>query len=225
MELLAKKREIQGKKVKTLRTQKQIPASLYGRQRSPSLSIVVDEKSLLAAIKECGYSKVLDLNVEGESKPVNVVFKEIQTDAVRGNVIHVSFHQIEMDKEITAEIPVNYNGISLAVKNNLGLLVTSLNSIYVTCLPKDLPSSIEVDISKLDNVGDIISLDKITLPARVGVGHGTPKDAVLVYISAPQKIEEEVKAVETAVAAEGAEATVEGEKAEGEAAKEGEESK
>ena len=223
MALKAQKREITGKKVKTLRTKAQIPASVYGAGRNPAINVVVDRKELLTAIKENGYSKVFELQIEGESKPVNVVFKELQTDAVRGEMVHASFHQIAMDKKITAEIPVNFNGLSMAVKNNLGLLVTALDKINVSCLPGDLPSSIEIDISKLDNVGDVISLDKITLPKGVEVGHGTPHDAVLIYISAPQKIEEEKAAtttvegapVEGAEGAEGAPAAgAEGEKKE-----------
>jgi large subunit ribosomal protein L25 len=203
MALKVQKREIAGKKVKTLREKDLVPASLYGAQRNPSLNLMLNKKDLLKSLKENGYSKVFEIEVEGESKPVNVVFKEIQKDPVSGFVIHVSFHQIEMDKKITAEIPVIFSGVSMAVKNNLGLLITSLNKISVSCLPKDLPGHIEVDIGSLNDVGDVISLDKIKLPEGVEVGHGTPHDAVLIYISAPQKIEEEVPAATTAV--EGAE--------------------
>ena len=213
MTLKAQKREIAGKKVKTLREKDLIPASIYGAQRNPSLNLMLTRKDLMSSIKTNGYSKVFEVEVEGESKPVNVVFKEIQTDPVSGFVVHVSLHQIEMDKKITAEIPVIFSGISMAVKNNLGLLITSLDKISVSCLPKDLPSHIEVDVGTLNDVGDVIPLDKIKLPAGVEVGHGTPHDAVLAYISAPQKIEEETPVATTAV--EGAEG------AEGEAAAEG----
>jgi len=216
MSLSAQKREITGKKVKRLRLDSQIPASLYGATRNPSISLTLAKKELLSAIKEFGYSKVLELKVEGEAKPVNVVFKEIQTDPVYGGLVHVSLHQIEMDKEITADIPLILSGISLAVKNNLGLLVTPLDKISVACLPSALPSSIEVSISNLNDVGDVLSVDKITLPAGVKIGHGTPHDAVIAYISAPQKIEEVVEVapvegapVEGEVPVEGAEPTTE----------------
>jgi len=215
MALKAQKREVTGKQVKTLRTKDLIPASIYGSDRKPSLNLMVNRKALTDAVKEYGYSKVFELDVEGESKPVNVVFKELQIDPVKGNLIHASLHQIRMDQKITAEIPVIFNGISLAVKNNLGLMVTALDEISVTCLPKDLPGSIEVDISSLDNVGDVISLDKIKLPSGVEVGHGTPHDAVLVYISAPQKIEEEVPAATTEEGVEGVEGEEGAEAAEG----------
>lgn len=205
MALKAQKREIAGKKVKTLRVKDLIPASLYGAQRSPSINLMISKKDLMKTIKDNGYSKVFELEVEGESKPVNVVFKEIQTNSVTGFVIHTSLHQVEMDKKITAEIPVIFEGVSMAVKNNLGLLITSLDKISVSCLPKDLPEHITVDVGTLNNVGDVISLDKIKLPAGVEVGHGTPHDAVLIYISAPQKIEEEVAVATTTEGVEGAE--------------------
>ena len=216
MTLKAQKRDIAGKKVKTLRVKDLIPASIYGAQRNPSLNLMLIKKDLMNCIKENGYSKFFEVQVEGESKPVNAVFKEIQKDPVSGFVVHVSLHQIEMNTKITAEIPVVFTGISLAVKNNLGLLITSLDQISVSCLPKDLPSQITVDIGSLNDVGDVISLDKIKLPEGVEVGHGTPHDAVLAYISAPQKIEEEAPVATTVEGVEGEEGVaVEGETAEG----------
>jgi large subunit ribosomal protein L25 len=217
MTLNALKRDVVGKQVKKLRGGDLTPASLYGSSRNPSISLSVKIKELREVYKACGHSKIFDVQVEGEAKPVKAVFKEIQVDPLKGLVIHASLHQIEMDKKITAEIPLIFSGVSLAVKNNLGLLVTSLSSINVSCLPADLPSQIEIDISSLNDVGDTILLDRIKLPNGVEVGHGTSKDAVIAYISAPQKIEVEATPTETTDAAAAAPGEEGEAKAEGEA--------
>jgi large subunit ribosomal protein L25 len=201
MTLKALKREILGKKVKQLRATDSIPASIFGAQRNPSLSVTLNRKEFREAFKECGYSKIITVEVEGEDKPIKAVFKELQTESVKNAILHVSLMQVQMDKKITAEIPLKFVGVSLAVKNNLGLLITSQNTIHVSCLPDDLPSEIEIDVAVLNNVGDTILLNQVVLPKGVEVGHGTAKDAALAYISAPQKIEEETAVAATTDAA------------------------
>jgi len=217
MTLKALKREILGKQVKHLRAKDVIPASIYGAQKNSSINLTLDKKEFREIFKQSGYSKLFDLEIEGESKPIKAIFKEIQTEAVRNDILHVSMFQIQMDKKITAEIPVKFFGLSMAVKNNLGLLVTPLSKVHLSCLPADLPGEIEIDISVLNNVGDTITLNKIKLPEGAEVGHGTPKDAVLAYISAPQKIEEEA-VVATTDAASAAPTAAEGDAAKTDAA-------
>lgn len=212
MILKAQTRDVVGKQVKTLRAQKMVPASVYG-PNLPTRNLTVNEKELRSLFRDSGYSKLFDLEIAAE-KPIKALLKEVQVDHMKGGLIHVSIYAVDMAKTITTSIPVRFEGVSLAVKNNLGLLVTAITNVMVSCLPDKLPKEIVVDINKLDNVGDAIFLKDLNLPAGVNlISHA--KEAVVASIASPQKsIEEETpvtEAVEGAEAAEGAAVEGEGE--------------
>lgn len=213
MKLKANKREITGKKVKNLRGEGLTPASVFGPTKK-SENIQVDKKDFIKLFKDVGYNKFFDLEIEGE-RPVKVLVKEIQKHPVTDSLISVGFYQIDENRKITVEVPVNFTGESPAVKLNLGFLITNMDSIAVHCFPKDLPSGFEVDISTLENPGDAITVGDIKLPEDVELDSDMDTTSAVVYIGTAQKEEEvEAPAEGEEGAAEGAEAT--GEK-EGEA--------
>lgn len=214
MLLKAQTREVVGKQVKTLRAQKLVPASVYG-PNTATRTISVSDKEFRKLYNEVGYSSLFDLEIEGE-KPVKALLKEIQVDRLKKSLIHASIYAVDMKKPINTEIPIRFEGTSMAVKNNLGLLVTSLDKLSINCLPADLPSEVVVDVSKLDNVGDSIFVRDLKLSDAITLS-GVSKDAIIITIALPQKsIEEETPKV----AAEG-EADAEAEaKEETEASKE-----
>jgi len=202
MKLKATKREIIGKKSKHIRTIGLVPASVYGPKRD-STSIQVDRKELIAIYKKVGYNKFFDLEIEGETKPAKVLIKDITIHPVTDVYMDVSFYQAAEDRKLNVEVPVIINGEAPAVKQNLGFLITQFDAITVHCLPKDLPSSIEIDISNLMEPGDSISLTSIQLPEDVEWGSGVDPSSAVVYIASFQK-EEVVEEVVTAEPAEGA---------------------
>jgi len=210
MLLKAQKRELLGKKVSQLRANKLIPAVAFSKGKE-SISLVTGEKELLKVFKTVGYSSLFDLEIE-DGKAQKVLFKEVQIDYLRGKILHVSMYLVDMASKITTTVPVRIEGTSMAIKNNLGLLVTPLSAVTVHCLPGNLPQELVISISKLDNVGDSIFLKDIVLPEGVDVASSVSKDSIVASIVTPQKaIEEEVTTVagaEGAVegAAEGAEA-------------------
>jgi hypothetical protein len=104
----------------------------------------------------------------------------------------------------------------MAVKNNLGLLVTPESSVTVTCLPEKLPSEYVIDIGKLDNVGDSIFLKDVALGDGVALIGVHAKELIIAAIASPQKSVEEEEAAAAPAAVEGE--AVEGEAAEGAAA-------
>lgn len=212
MLLKAQTREIVGKQVKTLRAQKLVPASVYGPNIATK-TIVVSDKDFRKLYKEVGYSSLFDLEIEGE-KPFKALLKEIQVDRLKKSLIHASIYAVDMKKAINTEIPLRFEGVSLAVKNNLGLLVTSLSSLSISCLPADLPSEVVVDISSLDNVGDSIFVRDLKLSDTITLS-GVSKDAIVATIALPQKsIEEETpKTADAGEAGAEAEATEETEAA------------
>ncbi len=208
MKLEAKRRVIVGKKVKNLRRESSVPASIYGPKKQ-SENIQVDTKKFAEVFKKVGFNKFFDLVIE-EDKPVKVLVKDVQIHPVKDNILSISFYQISEDTKLTVEVPIVLVGESPAVTLNLGFLVQAMDSIKINCLPKDIPASYEVDISKLENTGDSISVSTINLGEGVELDSSVDNTSALVYIAAKQKEEEVVAPVEGEEGAEG-EVSAEGE--------------
>lgn len=205
MVLKSQKRDIVGKKVKNLRKQNLIPASVYG-PKQPTINLALDKKEFKALFKEVGFTKLFDLELP-DGKTEKVLLKEVQYDYLGMEILHISMYKVNMDQKIIANVPVSFVGLSMAVKNNLGILVTSVSQVEVKCLPNLIPEGIVVDINGLDNVGDKVFVKDIKLPEGVELVGIHSKDLVLAAISAPQKAIEE----ETVKPAEGDAAAAEGE--------------
>lgn len=189
MKLPAKLRTIKGKKVKNLRLEGIVPASVYGPKR-PSTNIEVDKKEFIGIFKSVGFNQFFDLAIESEPKSSKVLVKEIQKNPVTDILTSVSFYQVDEDTKVVVEVPVELVGEAPAVKLNVGFLINMLDQIEVYCLPKDLPSSIKIDVTKLENIGDGISISDIQLPEGVELSSSMDPDAGIVSIAAPQKEEE-----------------------------------
>ena len=206
MKLKAQKREIVGKKSKLIRTEGLVPGSVYGPKRA-STSIQVDRKELISIYKKVGGNKFFDLEIEGEAKPAKVLVKDITIHPVTDQYMDVSFYQAAEDRKLNVEVPVIIHGEAPAVKLNLGFLINQFDAITVHCLPKDLPSSIEIDISNLNQPGDAITLDTIQLPEGVEWDSSVDATSAVVYIASFQKEEVVVEAPVEAVEGEEGAAT------------------
>ncbi len=193
MKITAHKREIQGKKVKTLRNQNLLPASIYGPKREPMM-LVLDPKEFEEVFKKAGTNQLVTLEIEAEGYRAPVLIKEVQEDFLKQEYIHVSFYEIDPTSKIVTQVPVLFEGVSPAVKNNLGFLVTPINEVEVRCLPKDIPTNFVVDTSNLKEVGDNIMLSDIKVPEGVELVDIEVTSTAIAYIAPPQKeiIEEEV---------------------------------
>jgi len=177
-----------------------VPASVYG-PKQPSLNIALPKLDFIKLYKEVGYSNLFELEMP-DGKKFNALLKEVQFDYLGNEVIHVSIYKVDMEQKIVTNIPLTFTGVSLAIKNNLGLLVTPVSTVEITCLPGNIPSELVVDISKLDNVGDNIFLKDIELGEGVELVGTHAKEIVIASIAAPQKtIEEETPAAATTEAA------------------------
>lgn len=200
MVLKAQSREVVGKKVKNLRAQNMVPASVYGPKQQ-SLNLALPKLDFIKLYKEIGYSNLFELEMP-DGKKFNALLKEVQFDYLGNEVIHVSIYKVDMEQKIVTNVPLTFTGVSLAIKNNLGLLVTPVSTVEITCLPGNIPSELVVDISNLDNVGDNIFLKDLDLGEGVELVGTHAKDIVIASIAAPQKtIEEETPAAATTEAA------------------------
>lgn len=138
-----------------------VPAVLYGRNVA-NINLKINRVELDKMVKEAGESNLISLTY-GDSAPVKVLIKEIQRHSVNGRLQHVDFFQVNMAEKITTEIPLEFVGESKAVRELSGLLVRNIDALEVECLPNDLVSHIEVDISVLATFDDEIRVSDIKL--------------------------------------------------------------
>lgn len=194
IELKAETRDLSGRQVKRLRAQGYVPAVLYGSQVKTT-PIQIEGITLHKALAKAGGNTLISLKV-GNKRPVLALAREIQRDTIRHNVLHVDFYQVVMTEKITAEIPLVLTGHAPAVGEKGGVLVHGLNTVEVQCLPADLPSAIEVDLSPLTDFNDLIAVADLQVPSSVTIL--SEPESVIARIEPPRIIEEEEEVVEVA---------------------------
>lgn len=212
--LIAKKRDLVGKKVKQLRKQGQLPAVFYG-QGEEGQNIIISLGDFKKVYKKAGTSSLIDLEID-DAKSVKTLIKRIQLNPVTDQPIHVDFYKIKMDEAITTSLPLNFIGESAAVKEMEGNLITNKDSIEVECLPADLVSHIDIDISRLATFDDVIKISDLVIPGNIKVLDDLEETVVLVT---PPRSEEELAQMEQEAAADTEKTQIEKMEAEAEAEK------
>ncbi len=191
IELKAEPRTLTGRQAKRLRDQGYVPAVVYGSQVETT-PIQVEGKTLQRVLTKAGGNTLIALQV-GKKKPVLTLAREIQRDIIRHNILHVDFYQVIMTEKITAEIPLVLSGEAPALEDG-GILVHGLNTVEVQCLPADLPSAIEVDLSSLAEFNDLVAVADLQVPASVTIL--SDPESVIARIEAPRMVEEEEEVLE-----------------------------
>lgn len=217
VKLAAKIRDIFGRKTKKGKKEGLIPAVVYGRGIE-TRSLWIKDLDFGRLIKSAGESTLINLDIDEKEKD-NVIIYELQTDPVSGKFIHIDFFKVRMDEEIEKAVELIYVGESPAVKESGGILVKSLNELTVKCLPADLPSHIDVDISSLKNFEDHITIKDLKLSDKVKID--IDQETVVALVTPPrseeeleglsEKVEEDVTKVEGVIKEEPAAETPEGE--------------
>jgi large subunit ribosomal protein L25 len=187
----AKKRD-ESINVDTLRKGGEIPAVFYGAGKTTtSISIsIVEFKKIW---REAGESSTVKISVD--NKDIDVLIYDVQVNPVTEEPIHVDFLVVDMNKKIKVKVPLEFIGISNAVKNGLGNLVKVAHEIEVEALPKDLPHNLTVDISKLETIQDQVFVYDIQLPTGV-VSISSEHDVVASIVAQVEEKEEVVVPVD-----------------------------
>lgn len=189
--LEAQTRTVLGKKVKNLRAEGISPATVYGKSVEP-VSIQANTKELVTLFEDVGESGLVDLAIDG--KVVPILFKNPQYHPVLGNLVHIDCHQVNLKEKITATVPIEFIGESMAVR--LGnVLVGVLSEIEVEALPADLPEKIEVDLSVLETVDSMVTVADLKIDKSIVEVKNDPEQ-VIVKIDLPKEEEEPVVVAE-----------------------------
>ncbi len=208
----AKVRDESGRQAaKRLRREGFVPAILYSHDTEPE-KLQVEERQLRTVIHAAGSANFLiDLNVEGRKKKNLVMLQEAQMHPLSKALLHVDFHGVAADEELTAEVTLEKVGTPKGISNG-GVLDQVLYAVEVTATPDKLPETIEVDVSDLD-VGDSLHIGDLKLPE--GVNATADPEASIFSVTIPTQVpepEEEIEsAAEPEVIGEEPEATEEGE--------------
>jgi large subunit ribosomal protein L25 len=190
------------------------PGIVYGGTGEPT-PIELDHNALLLALrKEAFHASILTMKLDGGSQ--QVLLRDVQMHPFRPLVLHVDFQRVDANKKIHMKVPLHFvNGEnSPAVKVGGAIVSHVLNEIDISCLPKDLPEYIEVDLGSLEVNHAFKASDLKLPPGVVALTHG--KDPVVATAVIPKAIVEEAE--ETAATAEGAAAAPGAAPAEGAAA-------
>ena len=192
VKLSAKPRSHVGRNsVKQLRSRGAVPANIYGPKTQPSnLEISTKDINKLLA-RAVGENILVELEIEHGDKTTKhlSLIQEVQHHAVRGDVLHVDFLEVSMNELLHTEVTIEAIGESIGVKSSGGLLEQLLRHIAIECLPKDLPESVRVDVSKL-GLGDSLHLRDLILPEGV---KATGDGDLTVFLVAEPKVAEEPK--------------------------------
>ena len=225
--LVAQNRTILGKKVKSLRREGLIPAHVFGN-KIDTAHVQVNAKEFRKVFEKVGETGLIALTFEGHKKPVLV--RNTQVHPLTDELLHIDFYQVNLSEKVKVNVPVEFIGEAPAVEKKIGLLLTPVSEVEVEALPADLPESIEIDTTKLENIGDEIRIKDLKIDrSKIEV----LADEELVVAAIGELVTKEMEALEAEVEAEAAEAQAEAtaeaqvegeEKPEGEATTEGEES-
>ena len=210
IEINAKERKSKGTGAsRRLRHEGTTPGILYGGVKD-SISLEIDTKELFMQFRhEAFHASILTLNLEGKKE--SVILRDFQMHPVRNNIQHIDFQRINENEKISVKVPFHFINEETApgVKIEGGLVSHIMTEIDISCLPKDLPQYIEVDLGELD-MGESIHLSEVTVPDGVELTSLTDEnDPAITSISKPKVV------VEEEIVTEASEEGEEGEEGEG----------
>lgn len=166
-----------------VRVQGLIPAVVYGAGQ-PSVAVTVDPKIITKILySESGHNTIFDLTMEG-SGPAKAMIVDWQNEPIKGKLLHIDLKRIAMDKRMHASVPVQLVGAAVGVKNGGGIMNQVLHEVEIECLPGDIPSHIDVDVSNLEvngyiHISDLPHSDKLKFLGE--------ENAVVAHIAVPKE--------------------------------------
>jgi large subunit ribosomal protein L25 len=190
----AEPRSVQGTGAsRRLRRESKVPGILYGAGKDAQ-PIEVDHKDLWFKLKmEAFHASILDMEVGSETS--QVLLRDYQMHPFRPLILHVDFQRVAADKKIHMRVPLHFVNaeISPGVKVAGGLVSHVINELEITCLPKDLPEFIEVDLAELQ-AGHSLHISTLKLPAGVEAVVPKGEDPTVATIVIPRAVAAEEEA-------------------------------
>lgn len=177
-------RTVLGKGLKSLRDGGKVPAVVHDHGK-PSLHVMGDTSILSKVYAEAGKHHPVQVSV-GKSEFLTII-KDADNDPVKNNLRHLVFQAIKQDEKVETEVPVHFAGEAPALKAGL-MVIRQLDHVEIEALPKDLIDSLDVDVTKLVEIGDHVTVADIVAPSSI---------TILTDLNHPIATVEETKAQES----------------------------
>jgi large subunit ribosomal protein L25 len=190
VELKTQKREVLGKKVKSLRREGLIPAVLYGHE-TESVPLQVEERELNRVLVQAGGHRLIALKVGRSRKRQMALARDVQWDVISGKPLHVDFYAVVMTEKITTAVPLVLVGEAPAADRVGAMVLQGLDEVEIECLPGDLIEAIEVDLSGLEEIDQAIYVKDLPVPPTVEILTDTEETVARVTWAAAEVVEEE----------------------------------
>lgn len=206
-EIKVERRDTDGRGAsRRLRKADKVPAIVYGGELPPVSIQIAHNDVWLASQNEWFYSAILDLSLNGDVQ--KVLLRDMQRHPFKQQLLHIDFQRVDENKAIRIRVPLHFlNEETSPAGKKAGILIShALNDVEISCLPKNLPEFIEVDLGELD-VGGIVHLSEIKLPDGVEIPElrlGKEHDVAVVTAQEMREEVEAAPAVEAVAAATGA---------------------
>ena len=202
-ELIARIRARSGTNlVRRLRREGDVPAVIYGGDKE-NISIAINHDVLFHSLeKEEFHSAIIVINTDGKKE--QAILRAVQRHPHKINILHADFQRVDDNKLLTMSMPIHFIGEEdcIGVKNSGGMVTHLINDVEISCMPKDLPEHIELNVSNLD-LNESLHLTDIKLPEGVNITalmHDDEIDhdlAVVSVMASRVEVEEEDEAADT----------------------------
>ena len=178
-----------------VRREGKIPAVVYGAGKD-SMPVSVDPRHVLRILRsDSGHNTIFDLALQGADK-TKAMIVDWQYEPIKGHLLHIDLKRIAMDKALRVNVPIVLQGVPAGVKTEGGILEQMLREVEIECLPGDIPSHIDVDVSEL-TFGKVLRVSD--LPHNPKLKFLTEANQPVAHVTS---VKEEVVATPEAVAAE-----------------------
>jgi large subunit ribosomal protein L25 len=192
-------RELTGRKIKHLRTQGLVPATIYGKKIT-SVNISIHQADFKKVYSETGESGLIELTIGKAVYPVLVNNRQIHP--VSGEILHVEFHKVDLNEKVKTKVPVELIGEAPAVAQKVGALLQLIDELEVEALPTDLPEKLIVDVATLVALNDEVTVADIKVSPQVSIL--AEKTLAIVRVEALVSKQAEVEAAKDAAQAQAA---------------------
>ena len=189
----AKSREDTGKGAsrRLRRLTGEVPAIIYGGKKDAEKISILHKDITKALENDAVYSSIISLSIDGKAE--DTIIKDIQRHPAKQIILHMDFLRVSKTTKLQTRVPLNFinEDTCIGVKLGGGLIAHTMTDIEVSCLPKDLPESIDVDMAEVD-VGQIVHLSDLTLPdgvESVSLSQGADYDLTVATVNKQKAVE------------------------------------
>lgn len=172
-----------------LRREKLVPGILYGDDKEPQAIQLKENEVFKHLENESFYSQLIQVSVDG-GEPARSILKDVQRHPFKRQILHLDFMRVVAGAELQVSVPLHYMNEDVSIGAKAGGIIThSENEVLIACLPRNIPESIEVDMSDL-NIGDSVHLSQLKLPEGVRLVDlqeaGDDSDRQVAAVNAPR---------------------------------------